>query len=1318
MAVPAQVARTLRRLLLIGIAIVALTWLWGWGLERARFGADLDSTRARLENEVAAHFVSLGGQLERAVHAVSVDPQTMRVAEQRDTSATRLLFDRVTAGAAAAGPDEVAITIYSSTNKPLAWNRGSVDIPDARLAGPASLFLGQSARGLQLVRVEPLLDSTDPRRHIGAIVATVPLSSGESAIGEPAFHLTTSIVPVTVRPGFEADSAAAPESFIVRGPTDEPLAVLGLSTNSLTEARWEFRQRRFAVVLCVLALFALLMTGPLLDWRRQCPTTWLSTFLTIGIVVLLLAARALCWVALRRADLATPPLTPTASWMPVLSLILASPVDFALTSLLVAALTGLAISTFSLWRVGRRRRASLLVLDRTSRGATFLLEQLAAGCVLAAIVTGYEFFLQVHVAQAPVDFLRFSLDPMDPMRLFVVVGLVALNFAAVGLSILVLRTAIASWAFVDSPTWWRLRAALAWLTPTLLVLWSGALGGRAPMAPALVLLFVAVSAALVARRYGTKMRHASQAVRLFAAFALLVLPSLVMYPSLVHASADARRQLVELRYAPEVVNQRRDVRLRLIEALGQIDRIEAIADLVRATDPPPGGPTPSDAAFLIWSQTGLATQRLTSSVELYNSAGTLVSRFALKLPDSAQPWTEASCDWEVFEEVSPFFSEERRVLHAGRRLCVTGTDGRRRTAGSVVVDVTLDYNNLSFISAQNPYVALMQSGRSIPPPRPRADADFTVYGWSRRVLYTSATTALPMPDDAFRRVYASREPFWVTVNRGSDVVDAYVLNDRGAIYMLTTVRQTGVGHLVSLAELITLIFVIFVIAMALALLASFASVRIPISGRELMHEVRASFYRKLFLAFVAAAIVPVLALALVSRAYVAALMFADIESEATRTAGLVSRVIEDVGTLQARSVAAPVVVDDNIVVWLSRVIAQDVNIFEGADLLASSERNLFASGLLPTRTPGDAYRAILLDGRPSHVGRETAGGLEYIVAAAPVRVRDRDAILTVPLTSRQQETEEQIQELDRRVLLAALLFIMLGAGIGYYMAERIADPVNRLMRATKRIAHGDLDARVLPTSSDELRQLVEAFNGMAVDLQRQRQELERTNRLAAWADMARQVAHDIKNPLTPIQLNAEHIRRVHIDRGKPLGNVVDESVSLILGQVRLLRQISSEFSSFAASPSPKMIETSIADLVTEVVDPYRPGLEGRVSIATDIAPDLPLLRIDKMLIGRALTNVIENALHAMPGTGALTVTVDRGSPETVHIGVTDSGVGMDADALARIFEPYFSTRAAGTGLGLTIAKRNVELNGGTIAVESQVGRSTTVTISLPVESKI
>ena len=119
------------------------------------------------------------------------------------------------------------------------------------------------------------------------------------------------------------------------------------------------------------------------------------------------------------------------------------------------------------------------------------------------------------------------------------------------------------------------------------------------------------------------------------------------------------------------------------------------------------------------------------------------------------------------------------------------------------------------------------------------------------------------------------------------------------------------------------------------------------------------------------------------------------------------------------------------------------------------------------------------------------------------------------------------------------------------------------------------------------------------------------------------------------------------------------------------------------------------------MEPYRAGLAGRVAIETHVPPTLPLLRIDRMLIGRALTNVIENALHAMPGGGTLTVDAALAPDRMVQLRVTDTGVGMDADALAKIFEPYFSTKAIGTGLGLTIAKRNVEANRGTIAVTSE-----------------
>ena len=176
-------------------------------------------------------------------------------------------------------------------------------------------------------------------------------------------------------------------------------------------------------------------------------------------------------------------------------------------------------------------------------------------------------------------------------------------------------------------------------------------------------------------------------------------------------------------------------------------------------------------------------------------------------------------------------------------------------------------------------------------------------------------------------------------------------------------------------------------------------------------------------------------------------------------------------------------------------------------------------------------------------------------------------MLTVPLAFRQHEVEREIDELDRGVHLAALFFVLLGAGIGLSMAERIADPIRQLTRATGRIARGDFDARIAVRSSDELRRLVDEFNGMAAELKAQRDQLERTHRLEAWAEMARQVAHEIKNPLTPIQLSAEHLRRVHEDRGEPLGAVLDGASTSILGQVRLLRQIASEFSSFASSPT-------------------------------------------------------------------------------------------------------------------------------------------------------
>jgi len=138
----------------------------------------------------------------------------------------------------------------------------------------------------------------------------------------------------------------------------------------------------------------------------------------------------------------------------------------------------------------------------------------------------------------------------------------------------------------------------------------------------------------------------------------------------------------------------------------------------------------------------------------------------------------------------------------------------------------------------------------------------------------------------------------------------------------------------------------------------------------------------------------------------------------------------------------------------------------------------------------------------------------------------------------------------------------------------------------------------------------------------------------------------------------------------------------------------------------------LPDLVAEILNPYRAGLEGRIEIENRVHAPLPKVLVDRTLILRALANIVENALHAMPGQGRLIVdaTADAGG---VTIAVQDSGVGMDEDALARAFEPYFSTKTSGTGLGLPIAKRNVELSGGSVEVTSRKGEGTTVRVRLP-----
>ncbi|HZT77775.1 MAG TPA: ATP-binding protein [Vicinamibacterales bacterium] len=1294
----------LLRILRAGVLVALAVGVAGWTIERARFGATVADATARVERDVRQQIDGETATLsEMAAQVAALAPEVSRA--ERDQSALRTLFDRL-ADEVGAESGRTGITVYDTEGSPLAWAGRVSDLPRERVqftgarAPAAALLAAPGALGPRLIRIVPAADA--------AIVVERSLGADPAPPGA-ADHLTlqTALAPVTVtvatidaaptgdaRAPAATNGTSAPSvhAFTIAAPDGAPLLAARVELVEVSRARDRWDHLVGAAVLAIFAVTLLLCVPPLVDDRRRVGSLAGFAALTIAIVIAIVGARAVAWFA---AQWIVGPQAPDA------------PVELLLTALATAALAWMAIDLVQR-RPLQRPRPPLLPdtpLSIVAAVAVFAVAGIATGAWLWV----YERAMRHLVSHSTLDLLHFSLHPINGTRLALTCGLVVLHAAAIWSAA---AFALLAEMFRRTPraAVWRTAKTAGWIGGALLATLLVNRGAPVPVLPLWVAIAVAGAAALTLVRVSARLRRASQAARLATVYAALLAPSIAMYPSIFAFAVQAKEQLVATEYGPEAASQREDLERRMLNSLGEIDRLAELPEFVAGGDV--DTPT-TDRAFVVWSDTDLARARLTSAIELFNGEGRLVSRFALNLPEySASAYAPHGCSWEeIVDEVSPFGSSERHVLRTSRDICEHG-----RVVGGIVVRAMLDPRTLPFISSQSPYLESLRLNRQAPLEGVFGrDIELVMYGWSRAPTYADGTSVWPLSDDVFQRLVDSREPLWATVERNDATFRVYFLSDRGGIYALGYPVVTWLGHLINLSELVLLAGVLYIVALAVGALFSALTLRTPTSGRALLREVRSSFYMKLFLAFVASVVVPVAILAAATRTYFANQLFASAEEAAAKTVTTAQRLVEDYATLQQRG-GSLTGIEDPIMVLVSRAIDEDVNLFDRQHLQATSARDLFASQLLSSRTPADVYRRVLLDRLPTFVGDERVGNFPYRLTAAPVRAGGREGVITVPMTNRQQDIEQQIDELDRRVLSGALLFSLLGAALGYWMAERIADPVNRLTRATRRIARGDLDARIAATSSDELRRLVDDFNQMAADLKRQRIELERTQRLEAWADMARQVAHDIKNPLTPIQLSAEHARRVNIDRGRPLSPVLDECVNTILGQVTLLRQISAEFSSFASSPTPRPEPTDLAALIQEAVEPYRTGLAGRITIVVDAAPDLPVVSVDRTLFARALINVIENALHAMPGRGTLTIT-SRGATlneqRVVVVEVSDTGVGMDADALAKIFEPYFSTKATGTGLGLTIAKRNVELNGGTIAVSSQRGVGTTVTVVLP-----
>jgi nitrogen fixation/metabolism regulation signal transduction histidine kinase len=287
--------------------------------------------------------------------------------------------------------------------------------------------------------------------------------------------------------------------------------------------------------------------------------------------------------------------------------------------------------------------------------------------------------------------------------------------------------------------------------------------------------------------------------------------------------------------------------------------------------------------------------------------------------------------------------------------------------------------------------------------------------------------------------------------------------------------------------------------------------------------------------------------------------------------------------------------------------------------------------------------------------------------------------------------------------------------VSLLLTERIISPIVGLEEATQRVAEGDFSFRILTRPRDEIANLVDSFNTMISQLDYSRKKLMQAERITAWQEIAQRLAHEIRNPLTPIKLSAQRILKKYDDDAEDFPKALHGSVSAIIQEVESLEKLLREFGEFAKLPVPQPMATNLKGMLLEVASVYN-NLSGTVRIDMEEVPESMELKVDRNQMKQVFANLFKNAIQAMPTGGVLSVRADtlRKSHSAVcRITVRDTGNGIEPKDVERIFDPYFTTKKDGTGLGLAIAQRIIFDHNGNVWAESRKGAGTSFFIDLP-----
>jgi signal transduction histidine kinase len=332
--------------------------------------------------------------------------------------------------------------------------------------------------------------------------------------------------------------------------------------------------------------------------------------------------------------------------------------------------------------------------------------------------------------------------------------------------------------------------------------------------------------------------------------------------------------------------------------------------------------------------------------------------------------------------------------------------------------------------------------------------------------------------------------------------------------------------------------------------------------------------------------------------------------------------------------------------------------------------------------------------------------------ALPLTGYDGGLLAALLVGSSRREMAQLEASLRNIGIVVAAAGILLGVALAWWATARVTRPVRRLAESAGKVAAGNWSATVDAASADEIGQLARAFNRMTGELVAQRERLVQAERVAAWRELARRLAHELKNPLFPLQITVENMQRARESYPEQFDEVFREGTGTLLAELANLKQIIGRFSDFAKMPAPEMQSVALNDLVAESVRLFAPQLEqAGVRTAVELDPAVRRIQADPEQLARVLRNLILNAIDAMPEGGTLALRTAALS-QGIRLEISDTGLGLTPEECDRLFTPYYTTKTHGTGLGLAIVQSVISDHKGRISVESAPGKGTTFRIEL------